>query len=193
MAKSGQEWPGVARSGQTWPGMARFKEDLRNPSFWWEKVTEECIKNAFIACGIVDKHGPHDVEYSFLFSSGFFCLKTSWNGHFGQLIDRLREKQILNRFEPFWAVSDRVGYNVLVGLEIDLWRRDGRVMYKFSRDTIVRIAACITTTKVQSTVLWHRYPTYAFCTGNLCISSWNGVIIWEISFHFRPPTKNYSL
>ena len=69
----------------------------------------------------MDKHGLHD----FLFSAGFFCVKTVWNGRFGQLIGKSREKQILNRFEPF---SDRVGYTVLVGLKIDPWRCDGTVL-----------------------------------------------------------------
>ena len=51
------------------------------------------------------------------------CLKTVWNGHFVQLIDKLREKNS----EPFWTVLDRVGYTVLVGLKIDPGRRDGTV------------------------------------------------------------------
>ena len=67
--KSCQE---VAESGQNWP---EFSEDSRNPSFRLEKITEKCIKNAFIAGGIVDKNGSYDVYCSFLFSSGFFCLK----------------------------------------------------------------------------------------------------------------------
>ena len=46
------------KSGQKWP---EFFEDLWNPSFRVEKITEECIKNAFIACGIVDKQGSYDV------------------------------------------------------------------------------------------------------------------------------------
>ena len=56
-----------------WPDVS---EDLRNLSFRWEKITEECIKNAFTACGIVDKDGSYDVQHTFLFSSGLFCLKT---------------------------------------------------------------------------------------------------------------------
>ena len=30
--------------------------------------------------------------------------------------------------EPFWTVSDREGYTVLVGLKIDPWRRDGSIL-----------------------------------------------------------------
>ena len=58
MVPSGQEWPEMAKSGQKWP---EFSKDSRNPSFRLEKITEECIKHAFIACGIVDKNGPYDV------------------------------------------------------------------------------------------------------------------------------------
>ena len=54
VARSGQKWPKVTRNGQKWPG---FSEDSRNQSFQWEKITGECIENAFIAGGIVDKHG----------------------------------------------------------------------------------------------------------------------------------------
>ena len=110
VAKSGQEWPKVTGSEQKWPEVVKsdrkwpeFSKGLRNQSFRLEKITEEhssVIKNAFIACGIVDKNGSHDIWHSFLSSSGFFCLKrfavvvlVSW------LTNCL--KKFLNRFEPF--------------------------------------------------------------------------------------------
>ena len=79
VVKSGQKWLKVARSGQKWPEVS---EDSRNPSFRWEKITEEYIKNAFIACGIVDKHGSYDVWHSFFIFFRVFlfenCLEWSF-------------------------------------------------------------------------------------------------------------------
>ena len=64
MARSDQKWPKLVKTGQNRPEVARsgqkgpeFSEDLRNQSFRLEKITGECIENAFIAGGIVEKHG----------------------------------------------------------------------------------------------------------------------------------------
>ena len=98
VTKSGQKWPEVVRSGQKWP---EFSEGSRNPSFRLEKITGVCIKNAFIACGIVDKHGSCDVQHTFLFSSGFFYLKMVWNGHF-ESVDWQIVTQWSNQKEWIW-------------------------------------------------------------------------------------------
>ena len=123
VAKSGQKWPIVAKSGQKW---LEFSEDLGNPSFQWEKVTEECIKNAAIACGIVDKHGSYDVLMQFSVFFWIFLFENGWEWSFWSVDWWTAWK---TNSEPFWTVSDRVGSTVLVGLEIGPWRRDGTVKW----------------------------------------------------------------
>ena len=69
MARSGQKWPKVVKSGPKWQKMAKIGRKVARilrkfkeiQAFDWEKITEGCIKNAFIACGIMDKDGSYDV------------------------------------------------------------------------------------------------------------------------------------
>ena len=123
VAKSDQKWPEVAKSGQKWPKSGQkwpeFSEESRNPSFRLEKSLRDASKTFLSLAGSWTRI-VHTMFNTVFFSSGFFCLKTVWNGHFGQLIDEFAWKR---NSEPFWTVSDRVGYTVLVGLKIDPWRR----------------------------------------------------------------------
>ena len=59
--KSGQKWSKVIKSGQKWPKVARILRRFKESKLSIGKITEECIKNAFFAGGIVDKHGSYDV------------------------------------------------------------------------------------------------------------------------------------
>ena len=99
VTRSGQKWPKVTKSGQKWP---EFSEDLRNPSFRWERITKKCVKNAFIACGIVDKDGSYDVYYSVFIFPDF----PVWN-RFGMVI---LVSWLINCVKTkFWTVLDRFG------------------------------------------------------------------------------------
>ena len=143
MAKCVKKWPEVAGSGQKRPKMAKSgqkrlkvtKSSQNSQKIWgiqafyWKKSPRNALKTLSLLAGSWIRTVHMMFNTVFAFSFGFFCLKKVWNGHFGQLIDRLREKNSA----PFWTVSDRVGYTVLVGLT--LWGRDGTVqnLIKFLR------------------------------------------------------------
>ena len=91
-------------------------------AFDWKKSPRNAVRTLLSLAGLWISTVHMTFQYSFWLSSGFFCLKTGWNDHFGQLIDKLRENK---NSEPFWTVSNRVGCTVLVGLKIHPWRRDG--------------------------------------------------------------------
>ena len=128
VAKSGQKWPKVAksgqkrsevaRSGQKWPKAARILRRSKESKLSIEKIIEECIKNASSLAGSWISTVHTMFNTIFHFHPDFSVWKRFGMVIFGQLIDKLREKK-------FWTVSDWVGYTVLVGFEIDPWRRDG--------------------------------------------------------------------
>ena len=120
--RSGQKWPNVIKSGQKWP---KFSKDLRNQSFRWEKITEECIKSAFIACGFVQCNRL--TQFSIFFRIFLFENSLEWSFWTGDWYIAWK-----TNCEPFWTVSDRVGHTVPVGLRTDPWRDATVLIYSWS-------------------------------------------------------------
>ena len=98
VAKSGQKWPKVAKSGQKW---AEFSEYSRNPSFRLEKSSRNALKTRLSLAGswISTVHTMMNAVFCFL--PDVPVWKRFDMVILGQLIDKLREKQILTRLEPF--------------------------------------------------------------------------------------------
>ena len=97
VAKSGQKWLEVVKSGQKWSG---FSEDSRNSSFLLEKIIEKCIRNAFVACEIVDKHGSYDVLIQFCIFFRIFLFENGLEWLFWSVDWQIAWK---TNSEPFWT------------------------------------------------------------------------------------------
>ena len=115
VAKSDQKWPKVARI------LRRFKESRLLTG---KKSPRNALRTLLSLAGPRISTIHTIFNTIFYFFPDFSVWKRIGMVIFGQLIDKLREKNS----EPLWTVSDRVGHIVLVGLEIDPWRRDGTAL-----------------------------------------------------------------